>query len=149
MFSMKDLSTEIESEIEALNANGPVLMHPDWITLAIVSRHRNISGNDCDFWTVTGTQAIRSKVGQRINAYKLQSSAEVDRQLVFAGFERLQTHYVVEDESGTSIAVPLDELSEAQCDAKEAEFVSMLSGLAQHLDEFRRWRATRRKQGAA
>mgnify|MGYP000252018536 CR=1 FL=1 len=139
MFEPSQLSQDIEKVIEATTGR----KHPEWITQAVCDMHRDVHGPDADFWTVIGRAEIRERVRAAINRFKVKATAEPDRQIVLSGFERLQTHYLVE-EDGAQVAIPVQDMTDAHWDAKEREFASMLDGLAQHLAEIRRYRVTSR-----
>jgi hypothetical protein len=135
MFEPNQLAQDIEQAIASMQGR----KHPEWITQAVCDKHRDINGADADFWTVAGRAEIRSRVRAALNRFKVKAEVEPNRQIVLAGFERLQTHYLVEDD-GEYVAIPVQEMTDGQWDAKEREFESMRDGLAQHLAEIRRYR---------
>jgi len=142
MFEPSQLAQDIEQAIESMRGN----KHPDWITQAVCDKHRDVHGVDAEFWTVVGRREIRERVRAALNRFKLKDTVEPDRQIVLVGFERLQTHYLIEQDE-VQVAVPIEDMTEAQWDAKEHELAAMRDGLAQHLAEIRRYRAA--KQQAA
>ena len=140
-FEPEQFAAQLKREIEEAIALVPAEQdkHPEWITTAVCNKHPAVHGNDVDFWTIVGRAEIRSRVRAALNAYKVTGD-EPSRQVIFAGFEHLQTHYLVKVGS-EQVAVAIGNMTAEQWDAKEREFESMAAGLQQHLREIRRYRA--------
>lgn len=74
-YSFAEVQREISAKIEWLiDNNGPVL-HPDWITQAIVSDHPDVDGSDADFYRCCTTAQVRNEVRQQINKLKPDAAA--------------------------------------------------------------------------
>jgi hypothetical protein len=140
MFEPSQLASDIEQVMQSMEGR----LHPEWITQAVCDLHKDVHGADAIFWTVTGRAEIRERVRSAINRFKLKATVEPDRQIVLEGFERLQTHYLVQ-EDGEQVAIPIEEMTDKQWDWKEREFALMSQGISQHLAEIRRYRAGRRR----
>lgn len=138
MYSLKDLTTEIEQVIEDFDARNERRLHPDWITTAVMDLHQDVSGDDADFYRIVSRAQVREAVRQRLNAYKAKPEIEPDRQSVLPGFERLQRRYLV-NEDGEQVAVKVEMMSSAQRKAKAMELRAMGAGCFQHADELERF----------
>lgn len=138
MYSLKDLTAEIEQVIEDFENHNERRLHPDWITTAVMNRHPDVEGADADFYRVMSRSQVREAVRQRLNAYKAKPEVEPDRQLVMQGFERLQLRYLVK-EDGEWVAVKVEMMTTEQRKAKAAELRAMGRGCFQHADELERF----------
>jgi hypothetical protein len=138
MYTYSDLKIEIEKEIEELLDEHEPVLHPDWITKAILNRHHKISGQDADFFAYNAREHVRNEVRRVLNRYKLKPEIEADRQLVLPGFARLQQYYLVARDS-EQVAVRVDLLSREEVRAKYAELLAMAMGLMKHVEEFERY----------
>lgn len=144
MYSQTDLSREIDDVILDLESSGAPRLHPDWITQTVLDRHADIEGEDADFYLCVGRETVRAAVRKRLNRYKAEPSVKADEQIVLEGFERLQKHYLI-DEDGTQVAVNINVMSDAQLASKALELRAMGEGCFQHADEIERYRAQRRQ----
>jgi hypothetical protein len=138
MYTYSDLRVEIEKQIEALRSEKSAVLHPDWITTAILNEHDDISGDDSDFFAYNAREHIRGEVRRQLNRYKLKPEVQADRQLVLPGFLRLQEYYLVarDDEH---VAIRIDSLSDEESRAKYAELLAMAAGVLEHAREFARY----------
>jgi len=138
MYSMNDLTVEIEQIIEAFEQTNERRLHPEYITNAVIDRHPDVSGADAEFYRVMSRAQVREAVRSRLNAFKAKAEAEADRQLVMQGFERLQRRYLV-NEDGTQVAVKVEHMTSKQRQSKVAELRAMGQGCFQHADELERF----------
>ena len=136
MYSMRDLTTEIEQVLEEMKGNS--VWNPQWVTQAIINKHDDIDGSDKDFYTIIGRAQVYEQVRKRIGRYKLKPELKPDRQLVLRGFERLQERYVFEVD-GESVAIRVQDMTSEQRRAKAAELRAMGAGCYQHADELDRY----------
>jgi hypothetical protein len=80
-------------------------------------------------------------VRQQINKMRPEPAGN-QQQLVMPGFERLQTHYLVERDK-ERVAVRIDHLTDDEIEAKACEQETMGRACFQHADELRRYRDLR------
>ena len=141
MYTMADLTREIAQELESLTSQRATL-NRDWVVQAILSKHNDVAGEDEDFYRCASRKTVESAVRQQINRFDLRAEVTPDKQLVLEGFERLQRYYAFEDR-GVQIAIPVEDMTDAQLGAKQAELIAMGAGCYQHADEIGRYRAQR------
>lgn len=141
MYSFTELQREIGTKIEWLKDNNGPVLHPEWITQAIMSDHADISGKDADFHVCCSRLSVRKEVTQQLNRTE---STPTTKQLILDGFEHLQHYYVVarDDER---VAVRVDHMTDTELDQKAAEYDSMGRACLQHADELRRYKEVRRE----
>lgn len=142
MYSMADLTREIAEAISTLMEQGQTLRR-EWIVQTILARHDDVEGEDADFYRCASRKTIEGAVRQQINRFEPKAEVTPDRQLVLEGFERLQRYYALE-ERGELIAIPVDAMTDAQLEAKQAELIAMGAGCYQHAEEIQRYRDARR-----
>ena len=145
MFNRTDLTREIERVIEVTTGR----KHPEWITEAVMQNHTAPEGEDGEFFIFTARSYVREAVGKILGRAKLSAALVPDTQLVLPGFSRLQKEYLVDDEDGTTVSVPVEEMSDAQLLAKRDELRAMAEGCQQHADEIERYVEERRAATAA
>ena len=138
MYSLSDLKQEIEQTIHAMESQSR--LHPEWITQAVMSKHSDVDGDDCDFYQCCARAEVRTQVRKRLSKYKADTDMAVDRQIVLEGFERLQKRYLV-SENGEQVAIRIQDMTDAQLQAKADEYRAMGAGCFQHADEIDRYRA--------
>lgn len=143
MYSLKELTAEVDVIIDRLQSEDAPRIHPDWITQEVMGAHQGIEGEDCDFYLCTGRAAVRDAVRARLNRFKASPEVETDRQLVLEGYERLQRHYLV-NEDETQVAVHIEMLSDDQLLQKASEYRAMGKGCFEHANEIDRYLNTRR-----
>jgi Rps23 Pro-64 3,4-dihydroxylase Tpa1-like proline 4-hydroxylase len=142
MYTMADLTREIAEVMEGLIAQR-ARMNRDWIVQMILARHDDVAGEDAEFYRCASRKTVEAQVRQQINRFDVRAELTPDRQMVLDGFERLQRYYAFE-ERGVQVAVPVEDMSDAQLEAKEVELMAMGAGCYQHADEIRRYRDQRR-----
>lgn len=140
MYTLSELTREIEKTIEYFETQNERRLHPDWITQSVIDSHPDIEGDDSDFYRCVSRAGIRDQVRQRLNRYKAKPEVEVDPQLVLEGFERLQKRYLI-TEDGEQVAIRIQDLSSIQRRAKASELRAMGAGCYQHADELDRYDA--------
>ncbi|MFP4895779.1 hypothetical protein [Paraburkholderia sp. EG304] len=138
MFNSNDLNREID-EVIVLTVGKK---HPDWITEAVMQRHVALEGEECEFYLVCSRGYVRSMVGKRLGRAKLSTSIVPDEQLVLPGFTRVQKEYLIE-EDGTTVSVPIEDMTDEQIIEKEAELTAMGTGCFEHAAELQRYRLAR------
>ena len=146
MYSLSDLKQEIEQTIHSMESQSR--LHPEWITQAVMSRHSDLDGEDSDFYQCCTRAEVRSQVRKRLNQYKASADTGVDRQIVLEGFERLQKRYLI-PENGEQVAIRIQDMTDAQLQAKADEYRAMGAGCFQHADEIDRYRAQASRENAA
>ena len=145
------LRDEIAAEIEFLRERRrPIL--PDWITQNVCSRHQAAlesaeSEEDAAFWRFTGYAFTRDLVRRVINETMGPNSGGDAKQRVLPGFEHLQEYYLVKRE-GDQVGVPIEEMTDAEIDAKMEEHDKMGSAHFAHRDELATYKEQRRVQCA-
>lgn len=142
MYSFAEVQREIAAKIEWLKDNNGPVLHPDWITQAVMADHADVDGKDADFHLCCSRAQVRNEVRQQLNKFKPQETPTAT-QLVLEGFERLQHYYLV-PRDGEQVAVRIDELSDEEIDAKAEEQETMGRACFQHADELRRYKDLRR-----
>lgn len=143
MYTMSDLTAEIEGVIEDLERNQASRLDRDWITQQVISQHPDVEGDDADFYACITREKVRDAVRSRLNRYKAKAEVSPDPQLILAGFERLQRYYAFED-GQQQVAIRIEDMTDAQLEAKERELMAMGAGCYQHADELRRYRDKRK-----
>ncbi|MEK7888261.1 hypothetical protein AAB992_14170 [Burkholderia contaminans] len=139
MFSRPDLTREICAVIGVTIGR----KHPDWITEAVMKRHPVPPGVDGEFYVFAARGYVRKVVAETLTRAKLTASLVPDEQLVLPGFLRLQKEYLIE-EDGTTIAIPIEEMTHDQLLIKADELDLMGEGCHQHAEEIRRYVGQRR-----
>lgn len=142
MYSFGDLQREIGAKIEWLKDNNGPVLHPDWITQAILADHQEIDGKDADFHLCCSRMSVRKEVREQLNKFKPEASPS-ERQLVLDGFEHLQQYYVVTRDK-EQVAVRVDALTDSELDQKANELDGMGRACLNHADEIRRYKDLRR-----
>lgn len=145
MYSLSDVSTEIETAIEELDTRNVRALSPDIITEIVMTAWGEIEGDYADRYICTAHAWIRDAVRKRINRYKAEAQVEPDKQLVMPGFERLQKRYLIEEE-GLHVAVRIQDMSDGQLAAKANELRAMGAGCFQHADEIDRYMNSSERQ---
>lgn len=143
-YTLADLQNEIAAKVEWLRENNGRTLHPDWITTAVLADHPDVYGEDRAFYARCTRQTVREETRRALNKYKVVADQQADAQLVLPGFTRLQKYYLV-DRDQTQVAVRVDDLTDAEIDAKVAELRGMAAGCLEHVDELLRYRDRRRE----
>lgn len=140
--SLKD---EISIKVQALAEQGRP-MHPSWISNDICNDHDdglNADSDDAGFWRQGAYHAVRSEVGSFLRRhYSPEKTAEDGGQQTLAGFEHVQTHYIVE-RNGDEQAVPTIQLSDEEIDAIASRIIATGNTLLAHGEELMRFKASR------
>jgi len=140
MYSNNDIIDEIRGVIDALEDHQHGV--PSWITQGIVSEHSEIEGADKDFYLLCAYAHVRTLVAKELNRFKVCPDSETDPQGVLPGFKRLQKRYLVKRD-GEQLAVPVGQLTDEEIDEKIGELGKMSAGLSEHMNELRRYKASR------
>ena len=139
------LRTEIVEILNAL-AEEHRPWNPDWITTAICGNHEHglseINGEDIEFWRYCGQRACREAVRRCINQLAGDRPEQDDGQLVLPGWDHLQAYYTV-NRDGTSIGIPVFDLTDIEIKEKAKEYRKMGEGCFAHADELLRFLSQR------
>lgn len=141
-FTLADLNREIDAVVEGAVARRDAVLHPAWLTQAVMARHPDISGGDADFAVCAAQAYVRNEVRLRLNRYKLRPEEAAEKQMLLPGFERLQLYYLV-SRGGEQVAVHVEQLTPEEGAAKLAELRAMREGLDVHIRELARFLAER------
>lgn len=140
MYESKDLSNEISAKLEWLRKHNGEVLHPEWVTKSVLDDHKEIHGEDADFFLYNARVNVRNEVRKQLNKYKL--GTEIDRQLILPGFKRVQEYYLVKRD-GEQCAVHVACLTHLEIAAKRAELRTMSEGCLEHEEELGRYAETR------
>lgn len=139
--------TDLEREVRAIireRIDRGLLANPDWVTEAVVSNHKGISGDDKDWYCICAYAYIRAVVRKCVQRYKVAPTLEaVDQQLVLEGFRHVQKAYLIE-RRGKQVVVPINRLNEVEIRSKMQELRGMGQGCFEHADELSRYLDERR-----
>lgn len=141
MYTINDLVLEIRALIDARIARREPV-NPDWVTQEILNQHAQMDGPDSAFYRCVSRETVRTHVRQQINRFRVtpEKAQTIDRQLVLPGYQYLQQAYLI-GADGEQIAMPLEQMSAAQRQAKIIELRAMGDGCHQHADELERYTA--------
>lgn len=141
--TQNDLMNEVQEIIERFISEGKSIA-ASWVVQAIVKSHPDVSGADANWYILCGYEHARDSVRQVLRRYK-PSEEGPQEQVVLPGFERLQKAYLV-DRGNEQTIVPVQDLTDAEIEAKEIELEIMGRGCYQHRDELKRYRMQRNSQ---
>lgn len=149
MYASKFLTKEIHRHVGALMEIKSIL-EATAVARAIVIDHPLAiqDGNDAEFYEYCALEYVREAVRGYLNRFKLKPTVSPDPQLVLPGFIRIQQYYAIERD-GMPVNVPVDQLTEEECDQKYAELIAMGNGCFEHADEFKRYHSGRKFEQAA
>lgn len=136
-YSMSDLEVEVSKKIDEKMTLG-VRAPANWIAQEVMSDHPDVQGIDADFHTCCSFQAVRDCVRRVVKRYAPQATVEANRQIVLPGFERLQTHYLIERNDEQEI-VPVQLCTDDELLEKAKEYDAMAIGCSLHAAEIRRY----------
>lgn len=137
-----ELTMVVREHLDGEIASGNKEISKAWLVHAIVSV-RPAKGDHSDFHMACAYHAVSEIVGRVIRQFGNSQKEEDEsrRQLVLAGYERVQTHYSVDRDGPCVVAIELctrDELMK-----KASELRSMATGLTKHADELESFIATK------
>ncbi len=144
MYSSKFLTKEIQRHVGDLMGIKAIL-EATAVARAIVIEHplKFQDGIDGEFYEYCALEYVREAVRAFLNRFKLKPTLSPDPQFVLPGFIRIQQYYAIE-RGGVPLSVPVDQLTEEECDQKYAELIAMGDGCYEHADEFKRYHSGRR-----
>ena len=119
------------------------LVNQTWTVTEILNRHDDIEGSDKDFYLVAARHWVNGEVKSAIGKYEPTTSSEND-QLVLDGFEYLQKAYPLL-RGAVRVLVPINQITNAEWDAKEKEYERMGDGCYAHAREIRDYRSSRQQ----
>ena len=142
MYTFSELTAEVQSVLESLDDEPR--WSAVWITQEVLNRHPDIDGNDSDFYVCMTRSSVRDHVRKHLNRYKLNPETQIhpDKQIVMAGFERLQKRYALTD-GEDEVLIQTQTATDVQLLTKADELDRMGEGCHQHAQEIRRYVATR------
>jgi hypothetical protein len=140
--NQSDLEREVRTIIRERIDKG-LLTNPDWVTDAVVSGHKEISGNDKDWYRLCAYAHIRGVARKVVQMYKAGPQSEIAEQLIMDGFRYLQRAYLVERRKKQTV-IPTDRLTSAEIAAKIQELRAMGQGCFEHADELSNYLQERR-----
>jgi len=143
MYKISELEGEILDKLDELQRKFPDQDIPAlWIANSVMSDHGLIAEADPDgFHHTCSFRTVREYTRRVVSRYDGSPTATPDPQIVLPGFERLQTHYLI-DRDGEQTMVRVDRLSSAERRAKAAELRAMGAGCYQHAEELDRYDAS-------
>lgn len=142
--SIKDIRALISSLVADKIAAGQ-LVNQDWTVTEILNNYDDIEGDDKDFYCITARHWVNGEVKAAIGKYEPKTNPG-DEQLVLDGFEYLQMAYPML-RGAVRVLVPIEQVTDAEWDTKEAEYERMGDGCYAHAREIRDFRASRQQAG--
>lgn len=139
---------EIRAFISALVADkidAGQVVNQDWTVTEILNEYDDIEGEDKDFYVVAARHWVNSEVKSAIGRYEPSAGVALD-QLVLDGFEHLQKAYPVLRGESRQL-VPVDQLTDFECEAKAGEYEKMGDGCYAHAAEIRSYKDSRQQAG--
>lgn len=138
--------TEIHSELDRLAGAGDP-WNATWVAHTICSHHKDglAACEDAEFWRYAGYRDIRDSVRRVINRRagdKTPAADDKEQADLFPGYVHLQRFYLV-TRSGEELGVPVEQMTDAELEAKAAAHRSMGSACFDHADEIERFIAQR------
>ena len=109
------------------------------VTHKFLAEYSDIPGADMDFYTGVAFEHFKAMAKTLVGKWQPNDITPSD-QMIFEGFEHLQKAYPVERHS-VRVLVPIDQLTDAEWDAKESELKTMSDGCLAHLREIAAYRA--------
>jgi len=119
------------------------LVNQDWTVTEILNRYDDIEGSDKDFYLVAARHWVNGEVKSAIGKYDPKPVAG-EEQLVLDGFEYLQKAYPLL-RGAVRVLVPVNQITDAEWDAKEKEYERMGDGCYAHAAEIRTYRNSRQQ----
>lgn len=141
-----ELTGVIREVLEGEIAAGNQEIRKAWIVQQIVTAHP-AEGDHEDFLTACAYHAVSDITGRVIRQFGSNPDPE-KRQLVLAGYERVQTHYQIERD-GEPRVIAIEALTDEELSSKIAELRSMAVGLTKHADELESYLKSRPSKDTA
>lgn len=113
------------------------VVNMQWATKEIIDTFSEIEGRDVDFYLITAKFYIADLVKRCIKKYETPDQTE-SGQIVMDGFEHLQKAYPIERKDGREI-VPVAQMTDAELEARAAEYDKMAEGCKKHALEIREY----------
>lgn len=145
MYSAKDLHTEVREFIGNLVESGAMELEPNWITIAIIQKHKPPEGTDKGFWLCCSRQAVRAEVRQQFSKFKAFNGGEVGLQTTLPGFAHVQKFYAI-GRKGKQILAHIDSMTTQEIKGKCLELINMGNGCYQHAEELEKYLNERKSQ---
>lgn len=139
------LQTEVREYIQD-QLDAGVIIRAEWVTAGILHSKAEPECEDADFYLLCARAHLAEIVKRCIGKYK--AAPVTDEQLVLPGFDHLQRGYQV-DREGVRFLVPTDLLTDAEIEARAAEYEAMAAGCRAHARELRDFKERRYLAGAA
>lgn len=139
---LRNITEEIKITISDLMDKSESVLHPDWITMSVMSNHPDVEGEDADFALVGCKAFVRNETRKQINRIKSADEADYPEQLVMPGCNHLQKYYACERD-GERCAVRVDMMTDDELQQKAGEYRSMGRACLDHADEIERYLSDR------
>lgn len=149
MYSLTLLKDEIKTVIDRTLGSGQ-RVRAAWIATEVCNQHKDIDGDDKDFWQFTGVSGVHGEVRRFLSSVKSDeedSSRQGDLPFTMPGYEYLQKMYFVSDPLNSEegpVGTPLIEMNDEQIEAKAVEYEKMAAGCTNHANELRRYLKNRK-----
>lgn len=138
MENEKSLYQEVR-ELVASRVSAGVIVRVEWLTTEIIAGKDRVEGDDLPFYTVCAYKHVTDVVKRCIGKYEPKATPTEDP---LPGFEHMQKAYPVERD-GDRVLVPVDQLSDAEIEARADEYMTMAKGCIAHAKELRAFRQMR------
>lgn len=135
MRSKTDVTTEIRRLVQE-RISGGITIRVEWFTQEILHKKDRIEGDDADFYVACAVDFIKDTVKRCIGEYAPRAATITDKQIVMDGFDHLQKAYTIQRD-GEQLLVPVQFLSDAELEARAAEYEAMARGCIAHAKEIR------------
>lgn len=112
----------------------------------IMADHPSIEGADADFYLICARAIIKDLASKVIGKFNPKGE-QADEQLVLEGFKHLQIACTVQ-RGGSTVLVPIDQLTDIELINRRNEFAAMREGLAAHIREIDEYLSLRAAQAA-
>lgn len=145
---LRNITEEIKMTIAGLMDSSESVLHPDWITTAVMSGHPDVDGEDADFALVGCRAFVRNETRKQINKIKSIDESDQPEQLVMPGCNHLQKYYACERDS-ERCAVRVDMMTDDELQQKASEYRAMGRACLDHADEIERYLSERQNLNLA
>ena len=143
MYSLRDLQNEICAKIKWLQENNGAVLHPDWITQAVMKDHAEIEGADADFHLCISRLYVRKEVTQQLNKTDAIPKLDEPQQLTLEGYEYVQKYYVIK-RGDDLVSVRVDALTYEEGKKKAMSYIRLGAQCNAHGEELLRYIEGRR-----
>jgi hypothetical protein len=146
----KSIAAEVKEYYDGLIKEGTPI-RTAWAVEGILQMHKEITGNDAEWYMVCGRGYVWDAVTSYVRSIKASQESDdtsMQMELLFPGYKRLQKVYSVERE-GHQTVVPVELLTDDEFTSMIEMHERMAQGHLLHADELRRYRDGHRNGKAA